>query len=44
MQSLYKFMAEKDEKKGIRVSLENFGKMDDLEIYPIYATSKILKE
>ena len=42
MQSLYQFMAEKDVKKGVRVSLENFGKIDDIEIYPIYATSKIL--
>jgi len=42
MQSLYQFMTEKDVKKGVRVSLENFGKIDDVEIYPIYATSKIL--
>jgi len=42
MQSLYQFMAEKDAKKGVRVSLENFGKIDNVEIYPIYASSKIL--
>ena len=40
MQSLYQFMTEKDVKKGVRVSLENFGKINDVEIYPIYATSK----
>jgi len=42
MQSLHQFMEEKDVKKGVRVSLENFGKINDVEIYPIYATSKIL--
>jgi len=44
MQSLHQFIAEKDVKKGVRVSLENFGKIDDVEIYPIYATSKILQQ
>ena len=42
MQSLYQFMAEKNVKKGIRVSLENFGKINDIEIYPIYETTEIL--
>ena len=42
MQSLHQFITEKGVKKGIRVSLENFGKIDNVEIYPIYATSKIL--
>ena len=42
MQSLYQFMAVKNVKKGVRVSLENFGKIDNIEIYPIYATSKVL--
>jgi predicted AAA+ superfamily ATPase len=44
MQSLYQFMTEKNVKKGVRVSLENFGKIDNVEIYPIYAVSKILCE
>jgi predicted AAA+ superfamily ATPase len=44
MQSLYQFMTEKNVKKGVRVSLENFGKIDEVEIYPIYATSKILQQ
>jgi predicted AAA+ superfamily ATPase len=42
MQSLHQFMAEKNVKKGVRVSLENFGRTDKIEIYPIYAISKIL--
>jgi predicted AAA+ superfamily ATPase len=44
MQSLHQFMTEKGVKKGVRVSLENFGKINDVEIYPIYATSKILHQ
>jgi predicted AAA+ superfamily ATPase len=43
MQSLHQFIAEKEVKKGIRVSLENFGKIDKIEVYPIYATSKIVR-
>jgi len=42
MQSLYQFMAEKGIEKGVRTSLENFGKIDTVEIYPIYAVSRIL--
>ena len=42
MQSLYQFMAEKGVKKGVRTSLENFGKIDTIEIYPIYAISNVL--
>jgi len=42
MQSLYQFMAEKGVKKGVRTSLENFGKIDTVEIYPIYAISNVL--
>jgi predicted AAA+ superfamily ATPase len=44
MQSLHQFMAEKNVKTGVRVSLENFGKIDNLEIYPMYASLKILHE
>ena len=44
MQSLHLFLAEKNVKRGIRVSLENFGKIDNVEIYPIYAVSKILQQ
>jgi len=42
MQSLHQFIKEKGVKKGVRVSLENFGKIDTVEIYPIYAISNIL--
>ena len=42
MQSLHQFIAEKCVKKGVRVSLENFGKIDEIEIYPIYATSTVV--
>ncbi len=44
MQSLYQFIKEKNVKKGVRVSLENFGKIDDIEIYPIYVISNIVRE
>jgi predicted AAA+ superfamily ATPase len=41
MQSLYLFMKEKNRAKGIRTSLENFGIIDNVEIYPMYAISNI---
>jgi len=44
MQSLHQFIAEKCVKRGIRISLENFGKIDKIEIYPIYAASKIFSQ
>lgn len=44
MQSLYQFLSEKNIKKGLRVSLENFGSIDKIEIYPIYAVSNILNQ
>jgi len=42
MQSLRRFIEEKNAKKGIRTSLENFGRIDNIDIYPIYAVSKIM--
>jgi predicted AAA+ superfamily ATPase len=42
MQSLHLFMAEKNSARGIRTSLENFGKLDRIEIYPLYAISGVL--
>ena len=42
MQSLHRFIEEKNVKKGVRTSLENFGKIDKIDVYPIYAVSKIL--
>jgi len=43
MQSLRIFMEEKNSKSGIRTSLENFGCFDNIDIYPLYAISNILK-
>ena len=43
MQSLHRFIEEKNVLKGVRYSLENFGKIDKIDIYPIYAVSKILR-
>lgn len=37
MQSLYRFMELKKTKLGIRTSLENFGSIGNIEIYPLYA-------
>jgi hypothetical protein len=44
MQSLYLFMKEKNRAKGIRTSLENFGIIDNVEIYPMYAISNIFNQ
>jgi len=43
MQSLHLFMKEKNSVKGIRTSLENFGKIGNIEIYPLYAISTIFQ-
>jgi uncharacterized protein len=40
MQSLFFFLQEKHLKKGIRTSLENFGSIDKIDIYPLYAVDK----
>lgn len=37
MQSLYKFLEEKNKSYGIRTSLENFNQMDQVKIMPLYA-------
>ena len=41
MQSLHLFMNEKKSKKGIRTSMENFGNIDNIEIYPMYSISNV---
>jgi predicted AAA+ superfamily ATPase len=41
MQSLYSFMELKKTKMGIRTSLENFGKIGLVSIYPLYAIRNI---
>ena len=43
MQSIYKFMEEKQSKFGIRTSLENFGILDKIKIIPLYAISNLRK-
>ena len=42
MQSLRLFMEEKHSQSGIRTSLENFGQINSIDIYPLYAISNIL--
>lgn len=41
MQSMYVFLNEKKLDKGIRTSLENYGMIDKVEIWPLYAISEI---
>ena len=42
MQSLYRFMDLKKSRFGIRTSLENFGRIGTIEIYPLYAIENFL--
>lgn len=42
MQSMYLFLNEKKREKGIRISLENFGTMDKVAIYPLYGIGNLL--
>jgi len=44
MQSLHLFMKEKNSTKGIRTSMENFDKVDKVDIYPMYGISNIFQE
>ena len=44
MQSLRIFMKEKNIKKGVRTSLENFGRNDDIDVYPLYAIGNIVRD
>ena len=41
MQSLFQFMKEKNSKKGIRISLENFTEIPSIDVIPLYAISTI---
>lgn len=41
MQSLYRFIELKKSKRGVRISLENFGKIGLVDIYPMYAIGNI---
>jgi predicted AAA+ superfamily ATPase len=42
MQSMWIFLSEKKLNYGIRTSLENYGKMPNLDIFPLYAVSNLL--
>ncbi|HCY41606.1 MAG TPA: ATP-binding protein [Prolixibacteraceae bacterium] len=44
MQSMRLFMKEKNLQRGIRSSLENFGRDGNIEIVPLYAISTLIKE
>lgn len=43
MQSLYSFMDRKKSDLGIRTSLENFGRIGKVDIYPLYAIENFLR-
>lgn len=42
MQSIYLFLNEKEGKKGIRLSLENFSNYQNIDVFPIYAANNII--
>ena len=44
MQSLRLFMKEKSIKRGVRTSLENFGRHGDIDTYPLYAIGNIVRD
>jgi predicted AAA+ superfamily ATPase len=43
MQSMFLFLEEKNKQKGIRISLENFGQVDKIDIYPLYGVWNLVK-
>jgi predicted AAA+ superfamily ATPase len=43
MQSMYKFIEEKNVNFGIRTSLENYGELEKIKIVPIYAFGIMIK-
>jgi predicted AAA+ superfamily ATPase len=43
MQSMWVFMKEKESSYGIRTSLENFAKYQNIHIYPLYAIGNIIQ-
>lgn len=43
MQSMFLFLEEKNKDKGIRISLENFGQMEKIDIYPLYGVWNLVK-
>ena len=43
MKSMYQFMSDKNLGYGIRTSLENSGKLDKIDILPLYALSNLVQ-
>ena len=43
MQSMYKFLKEKQSAYGIRTSLENFGEIEKIKIIPLFAIGQVMK-
>jgi uncharacterized protein len=43
MQSLRLFMKEKQIKRGIRTSLENFGRYENIDVFPLYAIGNVIR-
>jgi hypothetical protein len=41
MQSLRLFMKEKHIERGVRTSLESFGRYEDIDVYPLYAVGNL---
>jgi hypothetical protein len=44
MQSMWVFMKEKNSSYGIRTSLENFGKYQNINVYPLYAIGNLVRQ
>jgi predicted AAA+ superfamily ATPase len=44
MQSLRLFMKEKHIERGVRTSLENFGRYEDIDVYPLYAIGNVVRK
>jgi len=42
MQSLRRFMTEKNIEKGVRTSLENFAHYENIDVFPMYAISNLM--
>ena len=43
MQSMFQFLTEKGYPFGVRSSMENFGQYDNVQVYPLYAVSQMVK-
>jgi len=43
MQSMHQFLNEREATRGIRISMENFGTYDKIEVIPLYAISNLFK-